>query len=248
MKQRILSVILAVIALGAAFFGANYWRAHYLAGVTVVSLPVPKSDIPPYTLLDASLFTQGDFSTDLAGKGYALSVNDLVGKISAGTLPNGQPVSLRQAIPPAEFRLADPSLEVVAIPLDPLSGVGGQVRIGERVNLYRFEMPPVPEDQTQPRLIPMAEVIYVATVPVVAVLGADGQAAMQPFTASTPQAQGQQQQQPAVLKMLLVAAPPETMQVILQAIAMSQLQDELLWVTLATPEPAQDELMTGQMR
>jgi len=235
MKQRILSISLALVALGAAIFGANYWRANYLAGVSMVKLPVPVADIPPYTLLTADMFEMREYPRALvdaaSGSGYALSTGDLASRISASVLVAGQPVSMRLASPPAEFRLADPSLEVVSIPLDPISGVGGQVRIGEQVNLYRLQKPPE-QDQAEAGPTPEAQVIYVATVPVVAVLGGDGQAAIQPFTAVPSQDQGGQ---PPAMKMLVVAAPPETVQAILEAIAMSKLEGELLWVTLATP-------------
>ena len=47
MKQRLLNLLLAVIAIAAAVYGARYWQQHYLEGVTLVQLPVPTSDIPP---------------------------------------------------------------------------------------------------------------------------------------------------------------------------------------------------------
>lgn len=239
-KQRILSVVMALAALGAAFFGANYWRANYLAGVAMVSLPVPKSDIPPYTLLDGSMFEQSEFPRALInqGTGYAISADDLAGRISAGTLLAGEPVSVRLAASPADFRLADPALEVVSIPLEVVSGVGGHIRNGEQVNLYRLAYTDATETADGIVTPGTAEVTLVARVLVVAVLDGNGQEAMRYEKA---QAADQNQlttnapQQPQPVKVLVVAAPPQIVQSILDAIARTKLGEELLWVTLALP-------------
>ena len=47
MKKRILPIILGVLALAAALFGTNYWQKNYLASVSTIQVPVPKTDIPP---------------------------------------------------------------------------------------------------------------------------------------------------------------------------------------------------------
>ena len=49
------------------------------------------------------------------------------------------------------------------------------------------------------------------------------------------QAADQNQQQPQPVKVLVVAAPPQIVQSILDAIARTKLGEELLWVTLALP-------------
>lgn len=221
-KQRILQIVLAILALGAAVYGAIYWQTNYLAGVSMVQMPVPATDIAPYTLLDASMFVSHEFPRALLGQGYAASVNELAGKISAGTLFAGQPMSVRLAVPPEQFRLADPTLEVLSIPVECANGVGCQVRVGEQVNIYRLQKSQSVEDEFSP---PEPQVVYVATIPVVAVLSGDGQPAMR------DNAQGEQQP----MKILVVAAPPATVRAILEAITMAKFGDELLWVTLATP-------------
>ena len=229
MKNRIFYLLLAVLALAAAVGGAAYWRANYLAGVTLINLPVPRGEIPPYTLLEAGMFTMSQFPRALiddAGGDYALALDDLTGQISTGILVTGLPVPQDLAVPPAQFRLADPSLEVASIPISPVNGVGGQVKVGERVNIYRLkrELETV-ESETVLKEITTekGEALLVATVPVVAVLSDQG------LPASTDP------DQVMPMRILVVAAPPDVIDAILEAVAMSELGNELLWITLATP-------------
>ena len=229
MKNRIFYLLLALLALAAAVVGAVYWRANYLAGVTLVNLPVPREEIPPYTLLEVEMFTISQFPRALiddAGGDYALALDNLTGQISTGTLVAGLPVPQDLAVPPAQFRLADPALEVASIPVSPVNGVGGQVQVGERVNIYRLkreietiESETVLEETTQEK----GDALLVATVPVVAVLSDQG------LPASTDP------DQVMPMRILVVAAPPEVIDAILEAVAMSELGNELIWVTLATP-------------
>jgi len=229
MRNRIFYLILALLALAAAVVGAVYWRANYLAGVTLVNLPVPREEIPPYTLLEVEMFTISQFPRaliDEAGGDFALALDNLTGQISTGTLVAGLPVPQDLAVPPTQFRLADPELEVASIPVSPVNGVGGQVQVGERVNIYRLkreletiESETVLKETTQEK----GEALLVATVPVVAVLSDQG------LPASTDP------DEVLPMRILVVAAPPAVIDTILEAVAMSELGNELIWVTLATP-------------
>jgi len=235
MKNRLFYVLLAILALGAAVAGAIYWRANYLAGVTLVNLPGPREEIPPYTLLKAEMFTSKQFPRaliDEAGGDYVLTLDALAGQITTGTLAAELPVPRSLAVPPTQFRLADPKLEVVSIPVSPVNGVGGQVQVGELVNIYRLmrreeapENEMVTSEQTisTEATIENGEALLVATVPVVAVLSDQGLPASTDVDNPTP------------MHILVVAAPPEIVEGILKAVAMSELGDELLWITLATP-------------
>jgi len=229
MKNRIFYLLLAMLALAAAVGGAAYWRANYLAGVTLINLPVPREEIPPYTLLKAEMFTISQFPRALiddAGGDYALVLDDLAGQISTGTLVAGLPVPQTLAVPPAQFRLADPALEVASIPVSTVNGVGGQIQMGERVNVYRLKRE-LETVESKTAIIETTrekgEALLVATVPVVAVLSDQG------LPASTDP------DQVMPMRILVVAAPPEVIDAILEAVAMSELGNELLWVTLATP-------------
>ena len=229
MKNRIFYLILALLALVAAVVGAAYWRANYLAGVTLVNLPVPRANIPPYTLIDIEMFTISQFPRaliDEAGGDYALTLDDLMGQITTGTLVSGLPVPGDLAVPPAEFRLADPALEVASIPVSPVNGVGGQVQVGEHVNIYRLkrEQEMIDGEKLFEEISgEKGEAVLVATVPVVAVLSDQG------LPASTDP------DEVLPMRILVVAAPPEVIDAVLGAVAMSEIGNELLWVTLATP-------------
>ena len=228
MKNRIFYLILALLALAAAVVGAVYWRANYLAGVTLVNLPVPRGEIPPYTLLEVEMFTVSQFPRALIEQGgdYALALDDLTGQISTGILVTGLPVPHDLAVPPTQFRLADPALEVASIPVSPVNGVGGQVQVGERVNIYRLkrELETIESETVLEEIAKeKGEALLVATVPVVAVLSDQG------LPASTDP------DEVLPMRILVVAAPPAVIDTILEAVAMSELGNELIWVTLATP-------------
>ena len=140
MARRLLRVFVGIVALVVALLGAQYWQDNYLSGITLVSLPVPKNDIPPYTIVTENLFEKQDFPRALVSGDvqYFLESSDLTGKITTSVLLSGQPVSVRLAVSPDEFRLADPSLEVASFPISLVNGVGGQVQIGELINIYRL--------------------------------------------------------------------------------------------------------------
>ena len=226
MKKRILPILMGVLALAAALFGTNYWQKNYLAGVSTVQIPVPKADIPPYALLSADLFEAQEYPRALTGRGgYVLTTDDLNGKISTGVLLAGLPVPERMAVPAEQFRLASPALEVISLPADAVRAAGAQIHIGEAINLYLLKPAPK-QDQTETNAPPPEpEVAFVARVPVVDVLSDNGQ----------PLSSGDNNSQPQPMKILVVAAPHETVQTILEALALVQHEGAILWVTLATP-------------
>ena len=208
--------------------GTNYWQKNYLAGVSTIQVPVPKADIPPYTLLSADLFEAQEFPRALTNQGgYVLSTDDLGGKISAGILLAGLPVPERMAVPSEEFRLANPALEVISLPADAVKAAGAQIHIGEAINIYCLKPAPKQEQQEagSDAPVPKPEVVLVARVPVVDVLSDNGQ----PLSSGTDNTQTQP------MKILVVAAPHETVQAILDAIALVEHEGAILWITLATP-------------
>jgi hypothetical protein len=228
MKKRILQIILAVAAILAAILGTNYWQKNYLAGVSTIQVPVPKVDVPPYTLLTADLFEMQEYPRALAGKGgYLLTTGDLEGRISAGVLLAGLPVPVRMAVQPEEFRLAGPAFEVISLPADAVKAAGAQIQIGEAINIYLLKPAPKQEQQDVPpnAPAPKPEVVLVARVPVVDVRSDNGQ----------PLSSGADNSQPQPMKILVVAAPHEIVQAILEALALVEHEGAILWVTLATP-------------
>ena len=131
--QFIIGVISVVVALGAGFYGRNL----YLKEVSTYQVPVPISAIPAYTVLNADMFQMREMPRTIESLPYYQSTQDLEGKISTVPLPAGLPVAQANAVPVTHFRLADAAYEVLSIPVEPVSAVGGQIRIGEHVNLYQ---------------------------------------------------------------------------------------------------------------
>jgi hypothetical protein len=174
MARRIFEAVMGVLLLIVAFVLAYYFQQSYKAGVEYRSLPVPIADIPPYTMLTENMFEMKDFPSALIG-GYAHTLDQLDGRISNSRIPLGLPIPLVMVSAPEDFRFADPSLEVISIPVTPPSAIGGQVQVGQKVNIYRL-IPPgeqvIPIGSQDPISEPVT--LIAGNVPVVMVLGADG--------------------------------------------------------------------------
>jgi hypothetical protein len=174
MARRIFEAVVGVVLLIVAFVLAYIFQQTYKQGVEYQSLPVPVAEIPPYTILTADMFELKDFPSALTG-GYADSIAQLAGRISNSRIPAGLPVPMALVSTSETYRMADPALEVLSIPVTPTSAIGGQVRAGEKINIYRL-IPPgdliVPTGLSDP--ISEQVTLIAENVPVVMVLGDDG--------------------------------------------------------------------------
>ena len=132
--QFVIGILAVLLAIGAGLYGRN----AYLKEVSTYQVPVPAGPIPPYTVLSESMFKMRDMPRTMENLPYYQSVGDLNGLITNVSLPASLPVPKANAVPSDQFRLADAAFEVVSIPVEPVSAVGGQVQIGQRVNLYRM--------------------------------------------------------------------------------------------------------------
>ncbi|MCX6055887.1 MAG: hypothetical protein NTZ74_13435 [Chloroflexi bacterium] len=131
--QFTIGLVAIVVALGACFYGRNL----YLKEVSSYQVPVPINAIPAYTVLNADMFQMREMPHTMESLPYFQSIQSLGKKIRTVPLPASPPVAHVYAVPIAQFRLADAAFEVLSIPVEPVSAVGGQIRIGERVNLYQ---------------------------------------------------------------------------------------------------------------
>lgn len=171
MGRRIFEFAAGVVLLVVAFVAAYFFQQEYKSGVEYRALPVPVAEIAPYTVLSAKMFELKDFPSALTG-GYANDLSQLAGRMSNSRIPAGLPIPLVLISAPEEYRLADPSLEVLSIPIDPPSAIGGQVKAGDNINIYRL-VPPgeqfIPLGETLPILDPVT--LIAEAIPVVKVLG-----------------------------------------------------------------------------
>ena len=229
--QFFIGVIAVVVALGAGL----YVRNLYLKEVSTYQVPVPISAIPAYAVLNADMFQMREMPRTMESLPYYQSVQNLGEKISTVPLPAGLLVAQVNAVPIAQFRLADAAFEVLSIPVEPVSAVGGQIRIGERVNLYQVR--PEKNDPENTNISandqPTLKVELIAeSILVVDVRNAQGVAAESNQKSEDNSAFGGSPQNEQV-QILTPAVKPEVVDLILNAVAVSKKQGGLLWTTLA---------------
>jgi len=231
--QFIIGLIAIALALGAGFYG----RTLYLKEVSTYQVPVPVNAIPAYTILNPEMFQMREMPRTMESLPYYQSIQALDGMISAVPLPAGLPIAQANAVPVAQFRLADAAFEVISIPVEPVSAVGGQIRIGEHVNLYQVSEEAVAPGNTDLKLNnqPGFKVELIAgSILVVDVRNAQGVAAetsQKSDSNSTFNSSPQTEQ----VQILTLAVKPEVVNDILNAVANAKKQGGLLWTTLATP-------------
>jgi len=231
--QFIIGLIAIALALGAGFYG----RTLYLKEVSTYQVPVPVNAIPAYTILNPEMFQMREMPRTMESLPYYQSIQALDGMISAVPLPAGLPIAQANAVPVAQFRLADAAFEVISIPVEPVSAVGGQIRIGEHVNLYQVSEEAVAPGNTDLKLNnqPGFKVELIAgSILVVDVRNAQGVAAetsQKSDSNSTFNSSPQTEQ----VQILTLAVKPEAVNDILNAVANAKKQGGLLWTTLATP-------------
>ena len=237
--QFVIGLLAAVLAIAAGIYGRN----AYLKEVSTYQIPVPVADIAPYTVLTENLFVMRDMPRTMEAMPYYQSLADLKGQISVVKLPASLPVSKVSAVPPAQFRLADASFEVVSIPVEPVSAVGGQIRIGQRVNLYRMAQEEVKAESasnstaagaTEQKEILVEQIA--SQVLVVDVRTSQGIPAG-PNNAETKSSGGAMSgsQQVEQVQILTLALQPDQVQKVLEVVGSSKKQGGLLWTTLAIP-------------
>jgi hypothetical protein len=221
MGRRLFEAVMGVILIIVAIVLAFLFQQSYARGVELQSFPVPLAGIPPYTMLSEEMFEWKDFPRALGG-GYTTSLDQLTGRISNSFIPPGLPIPLVLVTSAGDFRMADPKLEILSIPVSPESAVGGQVRIGERINIYRLIPPPDLESLTGPESLGKGNVTLVAEeVLLTNVLGKGGAAEKASSTSRE-----------VVTAILVLAVTDEQRDAILKLLAETE-QGAIMWISLA---------------
>jgi Flp pilus assembly protein CpaB len=231
--QFAIGLVALVLALGAGFYGRNV----YLKEVSTVQIAVPVQPIAPYTLLSPDLFSLREVPRAMQTLPYFQNPEEMTGLISTVQLPAGLPVAKSLAVMPESFRLADVEFEVVSIPVEPVSAVGGQIHIGQRVNLYQMmddESETAANDKSKSEQRLQVKQIA-AGILVVDVRSSQGLAAdsLQDQEQESASLSGSQQVEQT--QILTLALPPDQVQEVLRAVATAKKQGGLLWTTLARP-------------
>lgn len=236
--NRTAQFVIGLLAVLLAIIAGVYGRNVYLKEVSTYQIPVPVTDIPPYTVLNESMFQMRDMPRTMEALPYYQSLADLKGQISVMKLVSGLPVSKASAVLSNQFRLADSPFEVVSIPVDPVSAVGGQIRIGQRVNLYQMvkESSSNSEQASTETDSDIQVTLIASRVLVVDVRTSQG------VTAGPGNEEGKSNdglssggKQVEQVQILTLALLPEQVQTVLDAVAASKKEGGLLWTTLAVP-------------
>lgn len=232
--QYVIGLVALVLALGAGFYGRN----AYLKEVSTVQIAVPVQPIAPYTLLSPDLFSLREVPRAMQTLPYFQNPEEMSGLISTVQLPAGLPVAKSLAVMPESFRLADVEFEVVSIPVEPVSAVGGQIHIGQRVNLYQM----IDQDESETaatdkmKIEQRLQVKQIAAgILVVDVRSSQGLAADSLHDQEQESASLSGSQQVEQTQILTLALPPDQVQDVLRAVATAKKQGGLLWTTLARP-------------
>jgi Flp pilus assembly protein CpaB len=234
--KRLLSLLIGLAAILVALAMFAYAYSNYARTIEVQQLPVPLHDIPPYTLLTGDMFVMKEYPRALQA-GYATSVAALNGRIAATLLPAGYPVPAPLAADSAGYRFAPPEKTVISIPVSPSVAVGGELRPGMRIDIYRLVPPaasrsayatPVADATPEPAPAPIV-VKIAAGVVVVEVLGDMGHAGQQNAATNGPLGSSQPAEAPA--RILVLALTPQEAQAVLALIAETK-RDALLWIAL----------------
>lgn len=254
--RKIITLLSGIVAIGIAIAIAIWARNNYMSSVTLMQIPVPKSDIAPYTMLSPDLFVMAEFPSALKEKGtaFAMTMDDLNGRITTTRLAANVPVPASLIASPKSFRLADPSLQVLSIPVSPEIAVGGTLRIGEEINLYRIA---VQQDQTTDIPNPSTtvgipsdqlgkiqnladldsvKVELVATVPLIDIQTGAGSSTGAESTNDNATGivnSGAQKEEPKPAAILIVAVNNEQAVQIMRLLGTTRKAGEMMWVTLA---------------
>ena len=142
MIRRIWMFLVAGVALVTALGAAWVAESQYETLIATTELVVPAVDIPPYTLVAPALLTTRSVPAPLANEPVYHTAADVAGKIARVPLAAGRLIYADQAVSPARFRYTDDErLEVLSFPVAPEQAVGGQIKAGMRINLYRVALP-----------------------------------------------------------------------------------------------------------
>jgi len=136
--RRRWQLLVGLIALAAAVVAGQYAYSQYNQIVATAPVPVAAISIPPYTLITSDMLQTRSLPRPLLREPIYANAADLVGRMTTQALVPDQIIYHHQAVSPQAFRLASSDLEVVSLPISVEQAVGGALRNGSRVNLYRM--------------------------------------------------------------------------------------------------------------
>lgn len=244
MRTRLLLIATVALASGGATFAYVSQAAERLIVTTPVV--VPAAVIPPYAMISADDLTTKDVPRSLLSEPIYTEASQLIGKVSTVPLLPGSLIYHHFAVPAADFRLAaDPALEVIAFPVSVPAAVGGEVRAGQLINIYRAVVSPSIASAVSQALISegaawdiqqlldtqaAAAELLAGDVLVVAVQSGQGRRVGPDEAAASDERDRRDRQLP--VEVITVAVPPDVAREIVRLVAEAQAHVQL-WVSLA---------------
>lgn len=206
--KRWLEVLFGIIALAAGIYGALWVRGQFAPAQDMVTIPVPRQQIPAYTLITQDQLALREVPANVAQlTGFAVTAEDITGKVALGALAQGMPIPRALLTTPQDFSLAPPDQELFVLSVDPSLIVGGQVEPGQRVRVY---------DIVTDKNSGQATANFIAELPVLALLDSNGKPVQPSVPASSS---AQTASKPALL---VTADRPGEVQRILAAVSLAQ--------------------------
>ena len=238
MSRKILLAILA-ISLGIAGATGYYGKQMWPASGPTIPVPTASQPIPPYVVITSEMLALREMPESLSREPVYLKPSEVVGRIATVPMPAGALFYHDFAVPVESFRLTpDTTLEVVSFPARPEKAVGGQLRPGQRINVYRVaigsqSMSLSPEQALSSK---GAEAQLLASA-VLVVDARNGQGDLP--TGAVPGQDARARSAPPTI--ISVAVPPEVAQNIIALVGETRGPYDL-WVTLA---PLSGEMPPG---
>ncbi len=238
--QLILGFLALILAVGSGYGVYTYFDRL----TTTATVPVPRVPIPAGALISPELLQEREVPRTLLKEPIYTAIGGLAGQVAQIPLQPGLVVYRAHAVAPQEYRLvADPTLSVVSVPVDPARAVGGQVQPGHTIDLWAL-----PKLRAEAALTEsLTATLVLADVPVVDVRSSQGrpvarqaQAVPGQYTAGDEQAQANNQQAP--LQILTLALPVTQTETLMGWLTAEENGRATLWTGLAplkrpTPRP-----------
>jgi Flp pilus assembly protein CpaB len=228
----IISALLAFAAAGGVFY-FSYTAYDRLVATTEVV--VAAEDIEPYTVITSDHLRLREMPRAILDEEIYVSEEDVVGRIAISRIPAEAMIYRPLAVAPSRFRyVSDPELEVVSIPVDPARAVGGQIKIGHVVNVYRAARSTRRPEASDPITVLSQEgaaVELLTSAPVVDVRNSEGGAVRRQAAASQTEQEVETSGSPT-LEIVTLGVPSEIADDLVR-LAVEQKSDYELWLSLA---------------
>lgn len=141
-KERILMLAILLGVAAAAMIWTVLRSSSAPPANTETQVVTAASNIPSGMLLTAEKLQIRSFRTDAVPPGAAVSKEAVVGKVAQTDIKAGQPISLNNVVAKDRMSYVIPKyMRAVTVGLDPVIGVGGFLKPGDRVDVIAtFEM------------------------------------------------------------------------------------------------------------